>query len=238
MSNATTPSSPRTTMNSTTLRMNILYASPPDSSSGDDASESYASRASEIFLKSYNSNNDDNNHANNSATKITVGYIGPLVVNEWYSGENDGGLLPWYIIHDNDNSNTGNENVMDVTVFLISCTADGSVNRSVRQVTKKLKKYSTQSTTTGSETTRTTNNSAATTTNYVGLLGHARCDNSAKQMADTIFGTGRRFPKALAHCYDVGRQQLETQVELVGPEQDFDPWVKSIMGDFLLISAA
>jgi len=232
MANTTTTSSPQTTTKSTTLRINILYASPPDSNSGDDASESYASRASEIFLKSDNSNNHNNN---NNATKIAVGYIGPLVVNEWYSGENDGGLLPWYITHDNDhsnNNNNGNVNIIDVTMFLISCTADGSVNRSVRQVTKKLKKYSTQST---NETSRTT--SIAATHNYVGLLGHARCDNSAKQMTDTIFGTGRRFQKALEQCYDLGRPQMETQVELVGPEQDFDPWVASIIGELLLIGS-
>jgi hypothetical protein len=69
-------------------------------------------------------------------------------------------------------------------------------------------------------------------------LGHARCENSANQMADTIFGTGRRFDKALsgsgffqnasgASSCTVPR--LETQVELCGPETEFDPWLELLL---------
>jgi hypothetical protein len=52
-------------------------------------------------------------------------------------------------------------------------------------------------------------------------------------MGDTIFGTGRRFEKALAGSSIFETlpyvPRLETQTELCGPEDEFDPWVMSLV---------
>ena len=71
--------------------------------------------------------------------------------------------------------------------------------------------------------------------NYaIAALGHARCENSANQMADTIFATTRRFDKLMSSSgmfvdTSLKWKRLETQVELNGPEVDFDPWLKSLI---------
>jgi hypothetical protein len=108
-------------------------------------------------------------------------------------------------------------------VFLISSAADGSVNRMVRKVSQLLKKE---------------NDTNTKDKNYeyyyaVALLGHARCENSALQMGDVIFGAGRRFEKSLScssrfQCTGTtGR--LETQVDLVDPIHEFDPWIMALL---------
>ena len=58
-------------------------------------------------------------------------------------------------------------------------------------------------------------------------------ENSANQMSDTIFATARRFDKLMSSSglFDTSLtwNRLETQVELSGPEVDFDPWLKSLI---------
>ena len=177
------------------LIVNILYSTPPD---GDDASSTYADRAVEYL---------------NSIKEVSLGYIGPLkVVND----NADDGALPWYI----EQNNTTEDK--DISIFLISCSADGSVNRNVRKIMRKISK----------------DKDAESNDNKqyffaIAALGHARCENSAKQMSDTIFATARRFDKLMSSSglFDTSLtwNRLETQVELSGPEVDFDPWLKSLI---------
>jgi len=103
-------------------------------------------------------------------------------------------------------------------IFIISCAADGSVDRLVRKAIRKLKEPI---------------KSNGKVDFAIALLGHARCENSAGQMSDTIFGTGRRFEKSLM-TNNIFRtlscvSRLETQVELRSPDEEFDPWMKNII---------
>ena len=181
------------------MLVNILYATPPD---GDDASLTYATIASDLCT---------------GQDGVTLGYVGQLAVND-----DDGADLPWCI--EADNSHTPENVHQALTVFLVSCTADGSVNRNVRKIMRKLPKG-------GAAEVNCARHYA------IAALGHARCENSAMQMADTIFGTARRLDKSIAGSgfFDIGPAappsliRLETQVELCGPEKEFDPWFKSLM---------
>ncbi|OEU21607.1 hypothetical protein FRACYDRAFT_235233 [Fragilariopsis cylindrus CCMP1102] len=198
------------------------------------------------------------NNSTSTATQIRMGYVGPLAVND----KSDDNGLPWCINNDgNDNACsadtttttiTTTTTTIDITMFLISCTADGSVNRSVRKITRKLKNNNAATTTATRPPTPTAAGISTSTTAsavVVGLLGHARCDNSSKQMADTIFGTnGRKFDKALQQQQQQQSSsnsavskaslstttRLETQVELYGPEQDFDPWLEGLLQQFII----
>ena len=113
-------------------------------------------------------------------------------------------------------------------IFVLSCSADGSMDRAVRKIIRKLK---------GNETNDESflPNELDETGNLVmaiALLGHARCDNSAKQMKETIFSTGRRLIKMLrgqylAHTF----HSIEVQAELEAPDAagGFDDWAKTII---------
>lgn len=182
------------------MLVNILYSPPPD---GDDASSMYASRASDMCT---------------DQDGITLGYVGQLVVND----ANDS--LPWHL-EGNGQISLEEEDQEIISIFLISCSADGSVNRNIRKIMRKLPKVATAG----------ARNSNCSSYYAVAGLGHARCENSANQMADTIFGTARRVDKLLAGSgfFDSGspssRSRLETQVELCGPEKEFDPWIKILL---------
>ena len=94
------------------LVVNILYSPPPD---GDDASSTYTDRAVE-YLNSINKE---------------VGFVGPLKVND-----DDDDPLPWYI----EQNNTAIGDNRCISIFLISCSADGSVNRNIRKIMRKIPK--------------------------------------------------------------------------------------------------
>ena len=167
------------------LIANILYSPPPD---GDDASSTYTDRAVEYL---------------NSIKEVSLGFVGTLQVND---DDNDDGLLPWYI----DQNNTTKEDMV-TTIFLISCSADGSVNRNIRKIMRKIPNI------------RPNNNDSKQCYYAIAALGHARCENSANQMADTIFATARRFDNVMSSSgmfvdTSLKWKRLETQVELTGNE--------------------
>lgn len=111
--------------------------------------------------------------------------------------------------------------------FIISCDADGSVHKAVRKISRELLSKK-----------ATSPPQATTTQQYyyyaVALLGHARCENSAQQMKDTIFTAGRKFDKALDGSFGTLRlgDRVEVQAELEGPDESFDPWVKATLEQF------
>lgn len=116
-------------------------------------------------------------------------------------------------------------------IIIISCSADGSVDRVVRKLVRKMK----SSEIIGSSDATDKNEEIPTipARNFVALalLGHARCENSAQQMKDTIYNTGRKFGKQIQESFlefqfsDI----LEVQAELDGPDMagGFDEWLKS-----------
>jgi hypothetical protein len=107
--------------------------------------------------------------------------------------------------------------------FVVSCDADGSVHKAVRKISRELSKKGTEI-------------SATETHQYyaVVLLGHARCENSAQQMKDTIFTAGRKFDKVLDGSFGARlRDRVEVQAELEGPDESFDPWVKAALDQLM-----
>ena len=109
-------------------------------------------------------------------------------------------------------------------IILVSCSADGSVDREVRKLIRILKN--------GLESKDDCRTGfAAVSLTGIALLGHARCENSANQMSDTIYNHGRKLDRSIDEM--IGhrkRKRLETQVELEGPDSPggFDEWLNEI----------
>merc|ERR1712150_203673 len=99
-----------------------------------------------------------------------------------------------------------------LTVFLISCGSDGSVHRNVRKLVKKIKEEGSQE-----------EIDPPPRWDYgIALLGHSICKTSAEQTKEQVFGAGCRLAKILKQVYGPPLvDTLETQVELVGPEESF-----------------
>lgn len=118
-------------------------------------------------------------------------------------------------------------------IILLSCSADGSVDRTVRKLVRHLKQdlqlYSSGQCSSSSETSSLPHKVIA-----IALLGHARCANSANQMKGTIFNHGRKFQQSVSEIADicssaVVKEMIEIQVELEGPDAPggFDDWLHS-----------
>ena len=119
------------------------------------------------------------------------------------------------------------------TIILISCSADGSVDREVRKLIRALKKSLEEA----EETKDGESADGAVPANVVAvaLLGHARCENSANQMNDAIYNHGRKFDRCIAQMRGYRKKQrLEVQVELEGPDAPggFDDWLNEIASAF------
>mmetsp|Transcript_32856 Transcript_32856/g.79527 ORF Transcript_32856/g.79527 Transcript_32856/m.79527 type:complete len:207 (-) Transcript_32856:120-740(-) len=200
------------------LAVSIIYAPSPDepavSDQEDFAAYQYACRAKESLLKLLPLSN----------TNVTISCIQESSFEE---------IILTTCTDENVNETTSPKRML--CLLILSCSADGSIHRLLRKATKRLGQDGSSS---SSPSNRIMTQSIPLA---VALLGHARCDNSAKQMNQTIFGSGRRIEKALLttttgntsgdHGGFIGIQdRLETQVELVGPEVDFDPWWNSVIG--------
>jgi hypothetical protein len=149
----------------------------------------------------------------------------------------------------------GKEACSVMTIFIVSCGPDGSVHRSVRTISKALRKSKDNSI---AGRNKSKNEEEGThevhpkelvsdisvLVNYtaVALLGHAVCKTSSEQAGDETFSAGRRFVQSIQHQLrqeqedqrqDVQRMVLvkpvlETQVELVSPDKAFDPWLETL----------
>ena len=123
-----------------------------------------------------------------------------------------------------------------LNVFIISCSADGSVDRVVRKLVRNMK-----SSTISGETDDLSCEELPIISSKrfvaLALLGHARCENSAQQMKDTIFNTGRKFGKQMQEYFKDSQfaDRLEVQAELDGPEMSggFDEWVQQSINSVL-----
>jgi|AntRauTorckE5430_2_1112549.scaffolds.fasta_scaffold00596_5 hypothetical protein len=116
-------------------------------------------------------------------------------------------------------------------IIILSCSADGSVDRVVRKLLRKMKSSNITNSSAASDSSEEMPNMEGRTSVAVALLGHARCENSAQQMKDTIYNTGRKFGKQIQEAF-LGFQffdTLEVQAELDGPDMPggFDEWLQS-----------
>jgi len=116
-----------------------------------------------------------------------------------------------------------------LNIFIISCSADGSVDRVVRKLVRTMKS-STRSGETDDSSCQELPIISSRCFVALALLGHARCENSAQQMKDTIFTAGRKFGKQMQEYFKDSQfaDRLEVQAELDGPEMTggFDEWVQ------------
>jgi hypothetical protein len=181
------------------IHIHIRYAPLQDERNvATSAALEFSKRAARIFENTTTT-------TTSSSAKVNVSFI----------GDGDGDLPT------TDSAN--DPSVLRLTVFLISCAADGSIHREVRKLTKAVK-----------EEEESSSSSSDNEFYAVALLGHAVCDNSAKQMADAVFGAGRRLIRALQKKKSTGGEccpvfAVETQVELDAPEEAFDGWVEGLM---------
>jgi hypothetical protein len=182
----------------------VLYSPQPDEQSESSAAYEYAKRTSHLLSKQHGSRNI-------GIHRLSVDSLNSLSDEATPEG-----------------SKTSNSTSPSCTFIIVSCSADGSVNRIVRKILRNLKNQKqTEDEVPPSSSTPQINGNIA-----IALLGHARCDNSANQMKDTIFNHGRKFHK----CLEVAnssrlnvKDRLEVQVELEGPDASggFDEWVNS-----------
>ena len=191
-----------------TMKTKVVYAPQADEPQESSAAHEYAQRISSLVEDSADSSNASDDVSSN-ANAIVVERLTLESLDFLMKG--DGGE---------------DEETIAQHIFIISCAADGSVDRIVRKLIRSLK----NSTSGGISTQRPKV--------AIALLGHARCENSANQMKDTIFGSGRKFCRAVKSLLEVDGDKnandsfstLEVQVELEGPDAagGFDDWVRKL----------
>jgi hypothetical protein len=224
------------------LHVKIRYAPLPEESTsssedggGSPAAVEYCQRAARLFL----SLNDGDDSV--QMKREVVVDIEPLPDDASSLQQNDSSAAA---STSENQTTTRTTTTTTLYLFIITCAADGSVHRSVRKFARTLAKLKTDSANNNTGGNDKNNHCFALT-----LLGHARCDNSAKQMADTIYGAGWRLEKSLLQAASLlfpvsleavvsgadhglptrqQQQRCETQVELEGPEVKFDPWIMAL----------
>ena len=180
-----------------TCHLEIVYASLPDSSGDRSAAMEFSQRAA----------------AAASSRQGRSASIRPL-------REND--VAEW----GREEKPSGDDFNHSVTLYVVSCGPDGSVDRLVRKLARKIKDDAASLT---KPTTKADGDADDFYRSSLALLGHSVCKTSAEQMHEQVFATGRRLAKVLRQargCPVV--ETLETQVELVAPEESFDPWIQRL----------
>jgi hypothetical protein len=178
------------------VKVSVFYAPQPEESPDSSASYEFANRINELHGQKHGEH--DHQQMNITVNRLSVDSVGTIV-----SSDDD-------IEAEED----------QLSIFLISCSADGSVDRIVKKLVRSMK----DSETTGEENPKRQKHYCA-----IALLGHARCENSAQQMKDTIFSNGRKFQqavvrKSLKEGVNMDARKLEVQAELEGPGA-FDEWI-------------
>ena len=190
------------------MKTKVVYAPQPDEPIESSAAYEYAQRIDSLICADDSSSSD---HGNSNAIVVERLTMESL---DFLTKGNGGGEKQTYGGH----------------IFIISCSADGSVDRLVRKLIRSLKSNNTCSAGSSTDTCRPKV--------AIALLGHARCENSANQMKDTIFSHGRKFCKAIRNILEVNDNtnanivcSTEVQVELEGPDAPggFGEWVKQII---------
>jgi hypothetical protein len=177
------------------VKVSVFYAPQPEESQDSSASYEFAKRINEVHGQKLG---EHDQKMNITINRLNVDSAGSMVAS-----------------NDNDE-----EEEDQLCIFLVSCSADGSVDRIVRKLVRSMK----DSETTGEENPKRQKHYCA-----IALLGHARCENSAQQMKDTIFSDGRKFRQAIVRKsskegVNTDARKLEIQAELEGPG-GFDEWI-------------
>ena len=191
------------------MKAKVVYAPQPDEPPETSAAHEYAQRIPSLVGDSADVS-DSSDGATSNANAIVVERLTLESLDFLTKG------------------NGGDEETNAQHIFIISCSADGSVDRIVRKLIRSLKNGTSSGVTSASQRLKVA----------IALLGHAQCENSANQMKDTIFGNGRKFCKAVKALMEaVGDtnandlfSSLEVQVELEGPDAagGFDEWVREL----------
>ena len=195
--------------------LHIFFAPQPDEKVDSSAAYEYAKRASDLLLS-----NNAIQHDKPSIDRLSTESLS-FMRNEY---------------HEVDTNDLASLNSSSSILILISCSADGSVDRIVRKLIRSMKNSSIRSPSVGEKnsTSESVDESSLIEPKRnvaIALLGHARCDNSANQMKDTIFNHGRKFHKSVELQSDGTKismgKLLEVQVELEGPDTPggFNEWV-------------
>jgi hypothetical protein len=191
------------------VKVTVFYSPQPDEPQSSSASYEYAKRIKELHERQHDEH-DQNMNITVNINRLSMESIG-IISSDDKEAEED-----------------------QLCIFIISCSADGSVDRIVRNLVRSMK----NSETTGEKKTATTNSEDEKDPKKqklycaIALLGHARCENSAQQMKDTIFSNGRKFyqaimRKSLKEGVSANARKLEIQAELEGPDTPFgfDEWI-------------
>lgn len=191
------------------MEIKLFYSPQPDEQPDSSAAFEYANRASELLSKESDMNVD--------VQQLSIESLN-IESNENSTNEDDD--------DDDEPSVSPSDASPKCTFVIISCSADGSVNRIVRKILRNLKNVKSSK--------KNGESSKAHEYIAIALLGHARCDNSGKQMKDTIFNHGRKFHQCIEAATRTSVntnvvEKIEVQVELEGPDQPggFDEWAKA-----------
>lgn len=211
-------------LNSVNMKISIFYSPQPDENPDVSAAHEYAKRISDVIAQ----DNSEKELVGNDIGIDRLSMDSLKFMNENTAEE----TAP----------NTTEETAPPQYIFIIlSCSADGSTDRIVRKLTRSMN--SKPSKTEEIQTSHQVASSAFSKGRIaIALLGHARCENSAQQMKDTIFSNGRKFHQRLfQNIMDASQTKsgvsywdvediLEAQVELEGPDAPggFDEWVTNI----------
>jgi len=210
------------------MNVKIYYCPQPDEKPENSAAFEYAKRASELLTN------------NNTSMSIDVHNFSADSLNHIFELDGKDARTSTPCIE--------NANQMTCTIVLLSCSADGSVHRIVRKIRNfknnlKSSDYSVEHFNEGSspESSFSSTTKPKACKMAIALLGHARCENSANQMNDTIFSHGRKFHQSIdgfaarTGCTHM-LKKLEVQVELEGPDQPggFDEWVNEIANSCII----
>jgi hypothetical protein len=176
------------------VKVSVFYAPQPEESPDSSASYEFAKRINELHGQKHG---ERDQKMNITINRLDMDSIGSMISSNDDKAEED-----------------------QLCIFLVSCSADGSVDRIVRKLVRSMK----DSETPGEENRKRQNHYCA-----IALLGHARCENSAQQMKDTIFSNGRKFRQAIVRQsskegVNTDARMLELQAELEGPG-GFDEWI-------------
>ena len=190
--------------------LRLFYAPQPDENCEASAAYEYARRASDQLLSAGN-------------------YDGQVFIHRLSLDSLDNLFAPTDITDGNESPTQP-----ETAIILVSCSADGSVDRTVRKLIRHLKQNLQQySSGQCSSSPGTGTSSSPIAVVAIALLGHAKCENSANQMKDVIFNHGRKFCKSVSEMANasssatVRKETIEIQVELEGPDAPggFDDWL-------------
>ena len=229
----------------------VTYCPQPEEDDDSSAAYDFARRATGLALRGETADDVLESNILSQIERLSVeGFENVYLRDGWRSKQIDErkDVLKEETFEDGVNDSSISSSSSILCIFLISCSADGSVDRNIRKLVRSMKNSpkNIHSSTDDNNNKNNNNNNSSIRTMYVAtaLLGHARCETSAKQMEDTIFNHGRKFHQSLLQRFpskqegdaEMGQETIqvlkdhfETHVELEGPDEEggFDTWIQN-----------